>query len=752
MSRPRPSPMAPAFGSPLSDETPSPGAGDVEALARRGMAFALMGDRTRLQVVSASAEATEMRRDPDAPRDGPSARVSDNLALLEAWLTPERSQRHALLRRIIAANPDRQVLRHARHALAQDPLNQIRRLRTEDRYNRFAGVFNYFSDLVGGLAAGNIQRLAQLGADVFFLWQPMLETSPRNRLAYDIAMRRTGEIAAAGAEAKDLAPYIRRLDKRIREARTREAVGRAEWRLRNGQWEEARQAFSAALEADPGRASRAGRASALSGRLKAARRVSAEERARLRSLTMVAEVAAASAKEAAAAAELAAALCISPAREAASGARRFQDDFPASPLWDDAVYAEMIALERLQADAGFDSALEGGPQNRQPRERLESREMAHSGIPCAKTNAARHLKAFEGADAANPWAALRQAGRIRKAERWQYALLGDNLTAESPQILTSRERLHRLTDSLSLLLPFLWVVRGIECVYGCPVPDDSWRSAAVRCLSRPPTDFMGEDPMQTQRREAALALANSYEKLGRFDSARFYHGIGKGGGDPAYDAALDEKAARRLLRGAKGAADPGEKRRLFERTARSFPATKAGRKAEELVRRMGEEETDLLQITKAELIDWPDLWRRSTAPLRTGLRLDPNWLDGEAANGEMTSDGVHFLLPDGRTIVFTVKERKGRFTGSLRARHTLRLDDAAHRALEPRLQAWQREKEARSRIEAAGEGLRALAPWRFPLEVEGAAGPGGFDLYPRLLPLPFDAESLPLYQPSFQVQ
>jgi len=231
--------------------------------------------------------------------------------------------------------------------------------------------------------------------------------------------------------------------------------------------------------------------------------------------------------------------------------------------------------------------------------------------------------------------------------------------------------------------------------------------------------------------------------MDRFDDALAWRKQALGQDDPSYAAEIQEKDAHKRLTTARLQTDPVKKREILERLVKDFSATNAGRQAQTDLEKLDADKPDpnspdfnekaaewsLLNLSKRDLASWPDLW------FKRGLGLDPNWFDEKDGNGELKDDGVHVLRPDGHTLVFTL-----RHAGKPDERKIMQLKPEEYAQLDPILKAWKRESQARERAQALLEGRP------FPLELEASAGPGGFDMYPRLIPLPFNPEDLPLYK------
>jgi hypothetical protein len=238
------------------------------------MNCALTGDLARLRPLVTKATGVESRR----AAGGPGVRISDDMGLIEAWLTTSPLMQRALLRSLVRGKPDLPVRREARQALRESPAPEIRRLRAENYYNAFAGLFNWGARLGGNVLTLNTGNVAQSIIDLLFLWQPFVELTPQDRAAIAICDEWRKEIARSGAD--DPGPRIERLRRRLRQRNAEEENLCGEWYLRKGQWEAALMAFGRAEGIEPGsRAAQAGRVAALRG-------ASADYRAQQRSLEM----------------------------------------------------------------------------------------------------------------------------------------------------------------------------------------------------------------------------------------------------------------------------------------------------------------------------------------------------------------------------------------------------------------------------------------------------------------------------------
>jgi hypothetical protein len=641
------------------------------------MVRALQGDFQELSRIRRQASNLL----PAGNRDGERQPLPEQLGLLCAWIAPTPAERRRILTPLAEGGVKPEVRREARDALMREPAERLRRLRREDNYNRAIHTFNLPVQMAFALLTVNFQGIYDTTVALLFVWEPLSEVSPREREYLALCERRADEIEHPGSGPPPSG--VDRIRKRLAALQAREMLAEAKWHFGNDRWEEARRSYAKVLELQPDNTA------AGEGRLEAAKRAAQEKRMREKSL-------------------------------------------------------EILPLP----SAGLSPFLPGsGPHGKAP-----------PGSPAPNPGLCGSPAIREGK------AALTKAEARRRSDLLAYTFFGTAADPDYPPRLPSQTPLHRFARSINLLLPFQWILRGAAATFGNPVPDDAWRGAAVRYLERGPLALATEkqtvgwrlqavvteteepeasslQPTASDRKEVALRLAASYERIGWFNEARLWHTYALGRDDPQYASSLDEKAAKRLLENARDIEDPRQRRALLQQIARRFVRTKAAGKARGLLEKMDKEQTDWTRVSKQELLSWPDLWRGKA------LRLDPAWLDGEKHNGEIHKDGVR-IAPDEKAFQFSLRTPGGKeFLSFLRTpggkEEVRRRPDAPQRAeILRELKAWRRELAARRRAESLF-GMRLP-----PLAIEGAAGLEGLDVAPKLMPLPPDPETLPLYLPA----
>lgn len=94
--------------------------------------------------------------------------MTDNFLLLYTSTVNKREDRLKNQSIILKNNPDEILKNVVNYNIDTDEINLYNRLRHEDRYNRFASVFNYISETFSQMITGNTQVVAKFFVDIFF--------------------------------------------------------------------------------------------------------------------------------------------------------------------------------------------------------------------------------------------------------------------------------------------------------------------------------------------------------------------------------------------------------------------------------------------------------------------------------------------------------------------------------------------------------------------------------------------------------
>lgn len=654
-------------------------------LARQALCQALRNEPTQLLQTAARAQTHALRE----AKPGDWHRLNRSLALLYALAQPPGPARQSILQGLARSRPKDRPRRAARQALAEQPLTRLETLRRQDRYNRTAALVNPFLRLAPDLLSLNPQRLLRLGLDLWLMPEALTRLSPRQRETIELYQRHRHTLPA-DTRARDWAAHVDRLRRHRDQDDAERLEHRGRWQLEQGRPEAARQAFTRAEALAPESPE------ARQGRLEAAKLASRRLEQRLASLQN-ARPAPPEARP------LLLALAAESEPRIAEAARELRENRPDSPLAASAAFCEYLFAREISPE-----------QEQALRNSLETaaRENRGGGL---------HWQAWR---AAGPRAALERAEALRRRDRLEYIFLGDRLEADALPPFERRSRLYRSIEHLSLLWPVQWLIRSVRVETGKPVPDNAWREAAVQSAREARASKEWDRYRQLARR-----LQDSYEKDERFDEARHWaaESLPQAG---ATDRDYAPEEAQLLLRRARQSSNEAQRQALLRRCADQYPETPAGQKAARL---LDTQDTlpELDRIPRAELLAWPEIWQHPAIP------LEATWFDGSKQNGEIASEGLRLLGDDGRILTWTIEHAQGPDTLHERA-----LDPAARERLHKALEALRRERLARH------EARRLEDPLLPPLAIEGAAGPGGMEIYPRLAPYGYDPQRLPLYGPT----
>ncbi len=298
--------------------------------------------------------------------------------------------------------------------------------------------------------------------------------------------------------------------------------------------------------------------------------------------------------------------------DAVSAARSVERASAKGPLSDEARFARAIAIGELgQEDAMW-------------------RELGAlaSGDP-ARSNMARHAAVLVASPDANPYRAFRRARFAHYLAKARWVVLG-------PFAGGPRER--------GLPRPLEWLV-------DLPSMGESLMSLPVRLIQLPWAPPLGTDRAIARSARSYLARRPSGSHAPELREWLFDYETERGnhlaalqlaetppGADPEQLAELREDAARQWLDGAAREGDRALRNGMYRQIARDLPETAAGRSAGRRARREVDEATPQhVQVSRGFLLENPML----AGP--QGLRLRPELLDEESANGEMHPDGVVLL-------------------------------------------------------------------------------------------------------------
>lgn len=327
----------------------------------------------------------------------------------------------------------------------------------------------------------------------------------------------------------------------------------------------------------------------------------------------------------------------------------------------------------------------------------------------------------------NPDLRLARAQSTRRGSMTRFIALGPDTTrARAYQITSRTARLWQSISGIGILYGFEVLYRAGVVAFSPPPPAEEMYDSAA--------SFLRLAPRHSDSPEIARWLGRQYVRDGRYQDARaVMERFGMLGVEA--NQKLYRKEGRRLLTLAESY-PPGSPARetALKRVSAIAPGTRVSRTALKKLHK---------PIPKGEPIviksSWAGIERWTGEPAPAGLPGEAAWFDATPSNGEIASAG--FEIEAARSGAENITVRYPVMSeGQLRISQTeVRLD-----SLPPRTSGW-----IRFSLDATERNQREvlrLGRHGIPYEIGGGLGPGGVDLFPRLLPIEADPGSLKLYQ------
>ena len=318
----------------------------------------------------------------------------------------------------------------------------------------------------------------------------------------------------------------------------------------------------------------------------------------------------------------------------------------------------------------------------------------------------------------NPYRHYEEKKKSCTRDIWRYIMTGERTLDEQAYIASSiaMHYARNFASNLGVFFAFDVCIRGIRTAVNNPVDTTDLKYAAQRYLALSET----HDPFSPERSAVAESLADIYKRDHEYGLAeRYYDKAGLL--TPRFKKNLREKSANDLYRMALIHESIDVKKSLLQGILEHYADTSSASRANKELARIVEREKILFSIPYDILKEHPFIAEECGLP--------PGLLDGEESNGEMSEKGL-IVHTDGAI------EFEDSTTGIV-------LSDTVGKETTQHMADWWNDYSIQSGyMQHADDALRRR---KFPVEIVGSAGSGGFDLYPRLLPLPADA-SLDLFK------
>jgi tetratricopeptide (TPR) repeat protein len=567
--------------------------------------------------------------------------------------------------------------------------------RRQDRWNRWADVFNSATRNLARLANGQIAGGVKFFVDLLFSRRMFTKVTDRQRKEWfliDTHLRGDAE----GVEAKQLGRRMAELEEQFRKDAVRRAMRVARYYADRGWWHEAYFYVQAAEEA--------GYAGQKRFRRRVRQAVADEMRGIKRSL-MVADTERflRTPAQLRAYTELLEALALGDPlrlRDAVTTAGR---TLGGTPLADEVEDALSVLFEWT---------------GDRPRAIEIQRDLA---LRYAETQTGRAALARLDDPQYNPPARFEQEKAEYRQRQVRYVAFGEE---------TGRRQLELLSELAVPSMPTLGavgaflvtdvLVRSVIVSVANPVSPADMLEAGEQVLADP------RSPLTTEEKsEMRVELGVLYRRLRRHeDAAAAYRQAGVL--SPELRRELDEEAADELFRRIREQETVANQVLLLERLIAKYPETPTAARARDHLGMLRTESKIDFAIPHSWLAEDPGHW------VGLGAAVPRKLIDGRRRNGELNERGLVFWRDVWTSATFVCAD--GETTGYVN------LTPQRKEVLRAAAEMWVDEKMALE------EGEYALAASRLPFEIRGSAGSAGLLVFPTLRHVPLTEEEKRLFK------
>lgn len=610
---------------------------------------------------------------------------SDNARWLWAESLPTEELREAGYVRALAGPTDEVVSIGLEAALAGQIDEQIESTHRQDRWNRWADIFNSSMRNLGRLANGQLRGGVKFITDLIFSGRQFTKATDRDRKEYWLI----GRILEENPDSQDAARLRKRkaaLEERLRRDEIRRSMQAAKLYAHQGWWEEA---YANVLVAEN---------AGYTGKKKfrdEVRKAVADRRRWIEESLAVADTERyiQTREQALAYRALLAALVGGDREQLGDAGARAGKALSGTPLADEAEDAMSVLFE-WSGDR---------------RQALNVQRDLALRYPDTQTGMAARARLDD--PQYNPRAQYDREMAEYKAEKRDFVLFGQRDLKQNVDLLS--EFAAPSVPDLGVAGAFLVTdvaVRSVTSSFGGPVTPADVIAAGERLLADPGNLLTPEEES-----EIRVELGVLYEKIRRFDEAKRVYRDARVL-SPELDTQLAERAADDQYRRIMELEDPERQVLLFERLISNYPDTKAARRAGENLDRFRKESKIEFVIPRHWLEEDPVHWTR------LGARVPYELIDGSDYNRELNENGLVFWrdAPGSATFVCSNGRTKG----------YINLTPTTRAALRAAAETWADEKISLD----AGE--LAIASRRLPFAMHGSLGRSGLLVYPSLVHAP----------------
>jgi len=682
--------LAAAAPSPATTTT-APSSPPVEAIAYHAIAASFLGNPRTVGYYADMLTSYDLALEAQGRlRTG----CADDIAWLWAESLATPRAREAGYRRVLERPADALVATSIETALRESLPEKIRITRRQDRWDRWADLFNAAGHNLGRMANGQIGAGVKFLLEFVFARRQFTKVTERERKEWyliDTYLRLNPE----GPEAERLRRRLEKIESDLRKDAVRKCIQMAEHYAARGWWDEAYYYVKAAEDAG------------YRGKRKFRRRVrqAVADRKRWaeRSLAVAdTERFLQTAEQVRAYNALLESLALGDPKRLKRDAARAGRILAGTPLAD-------------EVEDVWSLLFEWAGDRRQALEIQRDLALRHPDTQTGRAASARLEDPYY-----NPRARYdRELAKYRR-KQLHYVFFGERTTEQQLELFS-----RLVTPSVPQLgaVGLLFVtdimLRSVLVSFGNPISPENVLAAGEQLLANPRNLLTKDEAADIQ-----VTLGVLYHKLRRYDKEmaayREAHIL-----SPELDRKLTEHAADEQLRRILETNDTNRQVLLLDRLIAKYPKTEAARRARDRLEQIRTASKVDFLIPHDWLVEDPIHW------MRLGLAIPYELIDGSTGNGEINERGVVFWrdVPSSATYV-ALDGTKGHINLTPRRRAVLRA--AA--------ELWADQQTALE------QGAAALASRKLPFEIRGSLGTEGLIVFPTISHIPLSEEEKRLFR------
>jgi len=618
--------------------------------------------------------------------------LTDNLLYLYSAQIDDPDLEIEWQKRLLHDSPDPFLKIRLQNNLSSEERRAARRLLRENFYNQLALPLNHTSNAVSDVLQGKLQSLFQLPVDLVYAWYQFGLSSPRERRS-EFLLKQFLRKYPAAAEGRQIESLVKRLDEKRNKSLSDQEYRYGRFFLKNHNLQRAffHLENAAALNPSSHKIEK--------HLLRVKKEIARDARYDQEFLFVLdGENFFFSEEEKKSYQQLIYGIIKEDWNSLLYETGEFQTRFPQSNYADDAAYAKIL---------GFDT-------QRNRNDLLQYLETLIEQYP--DSNIRRFARMTLQDPSFNPSLQVEEAKRGYHAALERYILFGNRSLDQQAYIASSSAVQYDsfVLENIGIIFLLDVLVRGVKCLVTDPIPQDAVLEAACH--------YELTCPLDPEIIPIRGMLAKMYADRKQYPRA-LYYARKAGTFSDGEIRKLSHSHAKHLYRLIIQTSDPQQKIRALSQLVSLFPDAPVTKKARKELEKIIEESSYEYRVSKKELAPYPEIWKGT-------LELGEALFDAHRRNGEIADRGIQ-IMRDGSIQYYL----EGDTTC-----HEIPLTEEKKDLFRTQLEILEFWNPAPG---AKGEKPKERA---FPLELSGAWGPTGFEMYPAFVPLEEDEEGLNLFR------